>query len=827
MKKEENVINKIYEYALADILEERFGAYSKYVIQDRAIPDARDGLKPVQRRILYGMFDDGNTSNRAYRKAANAVGYVMGRFHPHGDSSIYEALVRMSQDWKNNAIYIDMQGNNGSIDGDPPAAYRYTEVRLTKLSEENLKDLNRNTVEMAPTFDDAHLEPTVLPFKYPNLLVNGSSGISSGYATNIPPHNLGEVIDGTIYRIHNSECTLDEMLKIIPGPDFPTGAIASDAKTIKKAYETGKGKIKVRARYSIDKNKIIISEIPFEVNKALLLKRIDEIRISKNTYGITEVRDESDKNGIRIVIEIKKDRDAKTIINYLYKNSDLQVNYNYNAVAIVNNHPKNVGVLEMLDAYINHDKEVIIRRTKFDLAFALKRKHIVEGLVKVLSILDEVIKLIRASKNKSDAKENLVKEFDFTMEQAEAIVMLELYRLTNTDVLELTNELKRLNKTIKALEKILNDENVLKELMISELKYIKETYSTNRKTTIEEEEKEININIKKLIPEEKVIVTLSKDGYLKKSSFRSFMQTEEITLKDNDYLILNKEATTLNTLIIFTSLGNYIYLPVINISTKPYKDMGVHLSNLIPLEVGEEVVSSFIVPSFKTEDEITLISKEGLIKNIKIKDLEVKRYSKTFVAMKLSKNDRLINAIDRKDNVIINTKDNMVLRFKTSEISTLGLNAKGIIGIKLNKGDEVVSINSFNEEDLFLLCAFNNGTLKRLKLSDIKEGKRTNKGIKVVSNRKTNPYILVKALIVNSKTNLGILSDSIKIIKASEVPIKTLDSGASLFSKTIEDIFIIEDDASSEDISLDDVDEAIKNASEVLKKTNENYQWEI
>ena len=418
----EDIIDKIYEYSLEEIMGERFGRYSKYIIQDRAIPDVRDGLKPVQRRILYGMYREKNTYDHPYRKSAKSVGVIMGNYHPHGDSSIYDAMVRMSQWWKQNTTYIDMHGNNGSMDGDSPAAMRYTEARLSKISNELLKDLDRNTVVMAPNFDDTELEPTVLPAKFPNLLVNGTMGISAGYATNIPPHNLGEVIDATIKRIDSPNCRLETIMEIVKGPDFPTGGIVEGKEELVKAYTSGRGRIIVKSRTSWEDEKgkltLAISEIPYEVNKALLVRKIDEIRIDKKIEGMIEVRDESDKDGLRIAIDCKKDANRELILNYLLKNTDLQVTYNFNMVAIVNRCPKQLGIIEMLDAYITHHKEVILRRTEFDLEHAKARYHIVEGLIKCLSILDEVIKTIRASKNKADAKDNLVKEFNFTEKQA-------------------------------------------------------------------------------------------------------------------------------------------------------------------------------------------------------------------------------------------------------------------------------------------------------------------------------------------------------------------------------------------------------------------------
>ena len=472
-----DALERIYEYSLEEIMGQRFGSYSKYIIQDRAIPDVRDGLKPVQRRIIFSMYKEKNTYDKPYRKSAKTVGDVIGNYHPHGDTSIYDAMVRMSQDWKLRLPYIDMHGNNGSIDGDSPAAYRYTEARLSKISNELIRDIDRDTVEFTPNFDDTIMEPTVLPARFPNLLVNGSTGISAGYATNIPPHNLGEIIDATVKRIDSPNCTLETLMNIVKGPDFPTGGIVEGIEGIKKAYETGRGKVIVKARTSFEETKgktsLIITEIPYEVNKSQLVRKIDEIRIDKKIDGILEVRDESDRDGLRIAIDIKKDSNKEVILNYLLKNTELQISYNFNMIAIVNRAPKQLGLREILDAYIVHQKEFITRRTKFDLEHAKARLHIVEGLIRCLSILDDVIKAIRASKNKVEAKDNLVKLFDFSELQAEAIVMLQLYRLTNTDVTLLEDEMKNLNIMVNGLQSILDNEEVLKNVMKDELRKIK------------------------------------------------------------------------------------------------------------------------------------------------------------------------------------------------------------------------------------------------------------------------------------------------------------------------------------------------------------------
>ena len=814
----QEVLKKIYEYSLSDIMGERFGAYSKYIIQDRAIPDARDGLKPVQRRILFSMYKDKNTYDKAYKKSATAVGNVMGKFHPHGDTPIYEAMARMSQDWKQNVLYIDMQGNNGSIDGDPPAAYRYTEARLSKISEELLKDLDRDTVEMILTFDDSNLEPTVLPAKYPNLLVNGSNGISAGYATNIAPHNLSEVIDATIKKIEKPNASIDDLLKYIKGPDFPTGAIACGIEEIKKAYKTGKGKIVVKAKVEVEKNKIIITEIPFEVNKALLVKKIDTIRLNKVVDGITEVRDETDKEGLRIVIELKANASSELILNYLYKNTDLQTTFHYNAVAIVNRTPKLLSLVEMLDAYIAHYKEVVIRRTKFDLNYANIKLHRVEGLVKCISILDEVIRVIRASKNKTDAKNNLVKEFDFSIDQAETIVMLQLYKLTNTDVVELEEELKKLNLTIAALNKILSEEDTLRKVMIEELKRIKKEFGYPRRTIIEEEVQEIKIDTKDMIQEEDVVVSITKDGYIKRSSFRSYNATEETSLKDNDYYLNIYKTTTLSTLIIFTSLGNYLYLPVHEIPNYSYKELGKHISNIITLEVNEKVVATYLVNDFKEDKYLILTTQKGMIKKINVKDLEVKRYSKSFTAIKLLTNDSLIDVNNSEQEVILNTFNNYALKFSTEEIPVLGLKSRGVKAIKLDKDDYLVSSNSIKDET-YIVIGFNNGTLKRLKLEDIKEAKRTNKGIKIIRTIKTNKHNTIKSLVVSNKDKITLIDDVIKTIKVSDIAIKDLDQTGTSFVKELKDMYKeTNQEEQAAEVDFEQLDLKLKNIDNMLKE---------
>ena len=792
---EKSIIDKIYDYSLEEIMGERFGRYAKYIIQDRAIPDVRDGLKPVQRRILYGMYKDRNTYDHPYRKSAKTVGNVMGNYHPHGDSSIYEAMVRMSQWWKQNTTYIDMHGNNGSMDGDPPAAMRYTEARLAKISNELLKDLDRDTVVMAPNFDDTELEPTVLPAKFPNLLVNGTMGISAGYATNIPPHNLAEVIEATIKRIDSPNSRLDTIMDIVKGPDFPTGGIVEGIDEIRKAYESGKGRIVVKSRTTWEEVKgrltLVITEIPYEVNKAQLVRKIDDIRIDKKIDGIIEVRDESDKDGLRIAIDCRKDANKELILNYLLKNTELQINYSFNMVAIVNRCPKLLGLLEILDAYIEHLRDVITRRTNFDLATARKRYHIVEGLIKCLSILDEVIRVIRASKNRADAKENLIKEFDFTPEQSEAIITLQLYKLTNTDVTLLEEEMKNLEKMIAWLESILKDENVLKGVMKEELKRIKKEYSTPRKTDIKEEITTIKIDNVDMIQKEDVIVSISHDGYIKCSSKRSYQASNgESTMKEGDYVLGLFELNTLDTILIFTDLGNYYYVPVHTIPTCAWKDLGKHLSNVIKLDSGEEIIGCLPVNDFD-DREIILSTKLGMIKRVKLSEFKTSKTLKPIVCMKLKDKDKLLTVdfITGKE-IFVSTKKSYGLWYDVSEVPIVGLKTSGVKSINL-KDDIVLNVSNFDISYEYLVVITNKGTGKRVKLSEFDKTSRAKRGLLLLREVKSNPYKVVGAYIVDSKTYLGIKTKTIELIKVTELPIMDrYSTGSSIIKGTIIDTFI-------------------------------------
>lgn len=783
----EDIIKKIYDYSLEEIMGERFGKYSKYIIQDRAIPDVRDGLKPVQRRILFSMYKEKNTYDKPYKKSARAVGDVMGKYHPHGDSSIYDAIVRMSQDWKMKEPFIDMQGNNGSIDGDSAAASRYTEARLSKIAGAMLKDIEKDTVVMAPNYDDTLLEPTVLPAKFPNLLVNGTTGISAGYATNIPPHNLEEVIDATVFRIDNPNSRLETIMNYIKGPDFPTGAIIEGIDGIKSAYETGRGRIIIKSKAKIEKNKIIITEIPYEVNKALLVRKMDEIRIDKKIDGIAEVRDESDKDGLQITVDLKKDANAQNILNYFYKNTELQISYNFNMVVIVNRRPMLLGVLGILDAYIAHQREIIKKRSEFDLAHAKSRYHIVEGLIKAISILDEVITTIRKSKDRLDSINNLITKFNFTEKQATAIVDMRLYRLSNTDIKALEEEQKALLDQMKELEEILNDSNKLDSVIKEELRNIKKEYGTKRKSEIREEITEIKIDTTSMIPKEDVVVVVTNEGYIKRTSQRSYAASnkDDITLKENDYIIATYSMNTLDTLLIFTNLGNYLYIPVHEIPDLKWKELGKHMSNVINVDPEECIVNAMPVYDWNQNLFITSFTKNGMIKRTKLSEFKVQRYSKSIKMMNLKNNDKVIDVSYSIDtNVLIVTKKGYGLWYNINEVNPVGLKAAGVKAINL-RDDEVVSGILFDKETSeFITLLTNKGTAKRMRFTEIDMGTRGNRGLLFMKEIKSNPSRIVKAYVTNTKNNIMVISDNYtKEVKLTEIPIMDRYSNGSYIIK--------------------------------------------
>lgn len=741
---------------------ERFGRYSKYIIQERALPDIRDGLKPVQRRILYSMNKDGNTFEKGYRKSAKSVGNIMGNFHPHGDSPIYDAMVRMSQNWKNREILVEMHGNNGSMDGDPPAAMRYTEARLSEIAGYLLQDIEKNTVSFAWNFDDTEKEPTVLPAAFPNLLVNGSSGISAGYATDIPPHNLSEVIDAVVYMIDHPKASLEKLMEFLPGPDFPTGGIIQGADEIKKAYETGKGRVVVRSRTEIEelkggKQQIIVTEIPYEVNKAVLVKKIDDVRVNNKVPGIVEVRDESDRTGLRIAIELKKDADSQTILNYLLKYTDLQVNYNFNMVAIDHFTPRQVGLQKILSSYISHRKDIIIERSKFDKAKAEKRLHIVEGLIRVLSILDEIIALIRSSDNKTDAKENLKVSYDFSEEQAEAIVTLQLYRLTNTDIVTLQNEENDLRDLITTLSAIIGDEATMYNVMKRELREVKKKFANPRLSELQAESQIIEIDTASLIAEEETFVSVTRGGYLKRTSPRSFNASslEEVGKRDDDELIFVKQAKTTEHLLLFTTLGNVIYRPIHELTDLRWKDIGEHLSQTISnFATEEEILYADIVTSFD-QGLYVAVTQNGFIKRFDRKELSPWRTYK-------SKSTKYVKLKDDKDRVVtlspvimedllLVTKNGYALRFSSQEVPIQGLKSAGVKGINLKNDDSLASAFAVTSNSFFVLTQ--RGSLKRMAVDDIPQTSRANRGLLVLRELKTKPHRVFLAGGVQSDTS--------------------------------------------------------------------------
>lgn len=777
---------KIQDLALEEVLGDRFGRYSKYIIQERALPDARDGLKPVQRRILFAMHVEGNTAEKGFRKSAKTVGNVIGNYHPHGDSSVYEAMVRMSQDWKVRNTLIEMHGNNGSVDGDPPAAMRYTEARTSKISSELLRDLDKETVDFVSNFDDTTSEPTVLPSRFPNLLVNGSTGISAGYATDIPPHNLTEVIEGVIKRLDKPDCTTSDIMKLIKGPDFPTGGIIQGIDGIRKAYETGKGRVVVRSKTAIEdmrggRQQIVITEIPYEINKATLVKRMDDLRIDKKIEGISEVRDETDRSGLRIVIELKKDANADGVLNYLFKNTDLQISYNFNMVAIFNKRPQLMGVISMIDAYIAHQKEIITKRSEYDIRRAKSRQHIIDGLMKALSILDEVIQMIRGSKDKRDAKLNLQTTYDFSEKQAEAIVSLQLYRLTNTDITQLQQEADELAKQISELEAILGDENNLIACLKEELNEIKKKYKTPRLTVIENEISEIKIDTEVLVASEDVVVSVTKEGYVKRTGMRSYAASngEDLSMKETDHAIFIQTMNTMDSLLLFTSKGNYIYRPVHELPDIKWKNLGEHVSHLVSdTSSEEEVVAAIPMKTFSETDYFLFVTKNGMIKASAVLNYKPQRYSKTLMAINLKGEDSLISVetVIGNEDIFLASHNGYGLRYSISEVPLSGARTAGVKAMNLKADDFIVGakvIIPSEKRDLVLLTQ--RGSAKRMKLSEFEPISRAKRGLLMLRELKNSPHRFISLDLADSKDIIHIATDKEVVVNLEVANLRVTD----------------------------------------------------
>ncbi len=806
-------MSNVQKLSLEEIMGDRFGRYSKYIIQERALPDIRDGLKPVQRRILYSMNKDGNTFDKGYRKSAKSVGNIMGNYHPHGDSSIYDAMVRLSQDWKMGQVLVEMHGNNGSMDGDPPAAMRYTEARLSEISAYLLQDIDKNTVPFAWNFDDTEKEPTVLPASFPNLLVNGSTGISAGYATDIPTHNLSEVIDATVYMIDHPNAGVDKLMEFLPGPDFPTGAIVQGKSEIKKAYETGKGKVVVRSQTKIEelkggKKEIVVTEIPYELNKATLVKKIDDVRVNAKVAGIAEVRDESDRDGLRIAIELRKDADAELILNYLLKYTDLQVNYNFNMVAIDNATPRQVGIVPILSSYISHKRDIIRSRSIFDRDKAEKRLHIVEGLIRVLSILDEVIALIRASDNKADARENLMASYDFSEPQAEAIVTLQLYRLTNTDVVTLQSEEAELKERITTLSAIINDEKTMFNVMKRELREVKKKFGQPRKSILVDEVVAVEVEAASLIVKEETIVSVTRSGYVKRTTPRSFSASklEEIGKREDDSLIFHQPALTTQHLLMFTTFGNVIYRPIHELDDVKWKDIGTHSSSLVNnFSQEEEILFVQILDDFDTETrELMVSTKFGLIKKVALADFKPWRTyrSKSAQYAKFKQaDDRVVSvAFDKNADMMLVTHNGYALRFPSQDVPVVGAKAAGVKSINL-KDDDFVVASYFADTDSFYILT-QRGSLKRVNFNEIPAKSRAGRGLQVLRDLKKAPHkVFASGTVKNvyggdlfSETDqelqmLQVLSQTDKLFEINLPDLNLLDrtsNGSFIFDEAIE-----------------------------------------
>lgn len=767
MAKKQTIEEHILHDNLEDIMSDRFARYSKYIIQERALPDARDGLKPVQRRILYAMYEDGNTFNKPYRKSAKTVGNVIGNYHPHGDSSVYEAMVRLSQNWKITNPLVDMQGNNGSIDDDPAAAMRYTEARLSEISSYLLEDIDKDTVEWAPNFSDEKLEPTVLPARYPNLLTNGITGIASGYATNIPPHNLNEVVDACIYRIQHANCTLEELMQFVKGPDFPTGGIVMGLDGIKQAFQTGRGKVMVRSKVRIEQTRtiqqIVIYEIPYDVVKSQMVKKIDEIRLNKKIDGLLDVRDESDRTGLRVVIDVKKDIDTEQILNYLYKNTDLQVSYNYNMIAIVDKAPVQMSLADSLDAFIKHREDVVLKRSKFDYEQKSKRAHIVDGLIRAVSIMDEIIHLIRQSKNKADAKKNLIERFDFSEQQAEAIVTMRLYRLTNTDVKELKQEQSLLKKEMKRLHAILTDVNTLHQVLIEELEEINAKIHTPRLSEIQAKVQEIVIDKRAMVADEMVMVPITRDGYIKKVSMRSYnaSNTDPTGMKDSDSVLAYGSCSTLDTLLFFTNRGTYGYLPVYEIEEGKWKDLGSHLGNYIKMDSNEKIIQAYFLRSFNPNVQVIIASQFGMIKRSRLSDFEVSRNNKSMVCMKIGSMDQVVSvtlSYSPEDSIAVVSQQGYALQYSAQEVAMMTLRTKGVKAMNLGKEDCIADVTILQADKQVLLVG-DKAQMKRLKVEEIAQLKRPAKGNRLYKWVKSNPVYVKSIYAVEANQGFDLMSE--------------------------------------------------------------------
>jgi len=751
--------------------------YSLSVIIGRAIPDVRDGLKPVHRRILYAMYELGNFYNRPYKKCARIVGDVIGKYHPHGDAAVYDALVRMAQPFNMRDPLIDGQGNFGSIDGDAPAAMRYTECRMSKIAHEFIADIEKDTVNFRPNYDNSLKEPEVLPTKIPNLIVNGASGIAVGMATNIPPHNLGEVIDGILFYIDNPDEPIEKIMNFIKGPDFPTGAYIYNIKGLRDAYLTGKGTIKIRSKLHIETNKkgydsIVITEIPYGINKSNLLKKIAELVNENKIDGVSDLRDESDRKGIRIVLDLKKNAISDVVINRLYKYTPLDTSFGINFLCVVNNRPKLINIKEYINLFLNFRKEVILRRTRYDLDKAQKRAHILEGLKVALDNIDEVIEIIKKSKTPSEAKVKLIDRFDFTEVQSQAILDMRLQRLTNLEQEKIIEEYKEIIKKIEFYKSIINNPEVLKNEIKKELVEIKEKYATPRRTEILKYDPEY-IDIIDLIPDEEVVITLTKRGYIKRTPLSAFGKQRRggkgisgAQLSDSDLVQEILIGTTHEDLLLFTSKGRMLGIKVYEVPEAGRRAKGTHVSNLISLEDDEYITTALVQRELDDNRYYLFVTKKGMVKKTGISHYKNIR-SRGMIAINLREDDELIAVKEIDDNceIMLLTRLGFAIRFKCNDIREVGRNAMGVKGITLRKGDIVVSCVVLNgENDSYLITVTENGSGKRTILNNYRVQSRGGKGIINIKPTEKTGFV-IGGTLVKETDQILILTKMNKLIR--------------------------------------------------------------
>ena len=786
---------------IEDEMRKSYLDYAMSVIIGRALPDVRDGLKPVHRRILYAMYKEGNTSDKRYIKCAGVVGEVIKKYHPHGDAAVYDTLVRMAQDFNMRYLLIDGQGNFGSVDGDPPAAYRYTECRLARIAEELLADIEKETVDFIPNFDESTEEPTVLPTRVPNLLINGSDGIAVGMATKIPPHNLTEIIDATILLINKPNASLEEVLSLVPGPDFPTGAYIYGKSGIKSAYETGRGLFTMRAKAAIErptkeKQQIVITEIPFQVNKSKVIERIAQLVQDKKIEGISDVRDESDREGMRIVVELKRgEQQPEVILNNLYKHTQLQENFGMIMLAIVNGQPRTLPLIDALQLFIDHRVNVVRRRTAYDLRKAQERAHILEGFLKALQHLDAIIKLIRGSKTPAEARQGLMDRFEFTERQAQAILELQLQRLTAMERDKIQQEYDDLQKKIAEYQEILASEKALKKVIVNELKEIQKDYGDIRRTEIIEEQAEIKLE--DLIAIEDVVITVSHSGYLKRTPVSIYRQQGRggkgrlgMKTRDEDFVEHLFIASTHSYILVFTNTGKMYWLKVYEIPDVGAAGKGKNIVNLVNLASGEKVAAVVVVrelpdepkdvtiegETYAAEGYVTLVTRLGLIKKTRLAEFSSPN-SRGIIAMKVEEGDALIAATltSGRDNIFLATHEGMAIRFPESDVRDMGRAAYGVYAMDLEKGDYIVGMEIVGEKEL-ILSVTEKGYGKRTPITEYRLQSRAGKGVINVKTVERNGMV-VGVLSVSEESEVMLISQQGKITRLDASTIR--ESGRS------------------------------------------------